>query len=212
MEGRDKAMPHIQIVHTRAEHIPALVELQILCYPTLADTSRLKVPHFESHLGIFPEGQWVAVDGTRVVGMSAGFRYTFDFEHPHHTFDEIIGYGYFTRHDPQGHHFYGADVSVHPAYRGRGISRLLYDARKEYVRRFGLRGIVTGGMIPGFAHYRDTMDAATYVSHVVAGEMFDPTLSVQLRQGFRVRGLLPNYLPETATDGWSVLLEWVWLV
>jgi hypothetical protein len=56
------------------------------------------------------------------------------------------------------------------------------------------------------------MDAATYVSFVVAGEMFDPTLSVQLRQGFRVRGLLPTYLSDTATDGWSVLLEWVWLV
>jgi len=53
------------------------------------------------------------------------------------------------------------------------------------------------------------MDAQTYVERVVAGEIFDPTLSVQLRQGFRVRALLPNYLPDSATDGWSVLIEWV---
>jgi hypothetical protein len=53
------------------------------------------------------------------------------------------------------------------------------------------------------------MDAHAYVGHVVAGRIFDPTLSVQLRQGFRVRGLLPNYLPDSATDGWSVLIEWV---
>jgi ribosomal protein S18 acetylase RimI-like enzyme len=202
-------MAEILIAHTRPEFIPQLVELQIVCYPTLADTSRLKTPHFENHLRIFAEGQWVALDGVRVVAMSAGFLYTFDFDHPHHTFDEIIDYGFFTRHDPQGQHFYGADVSVHPQYRGRGIARRLYDARKELVRERGLRGIVTGAMIPGFAQYKSAMDAETYVSRVVSGEIFDPTFSVQLRQGFRVRGLLPNYLPDTATDGWSVLIEWV---
>jgi len=202
-------MGDIVITNTQAEHIPQLVELQIVCYPTLADTSRLKAPHFESHLRIFPEGQWVALDGARVIGMSAGFRLTFDFEQPHHTFDEIIGFGYFTHHDPQGQHFYGADVSVHPEYRRRGISRRLYDARKDYVRRHGMRGIVTGAMLPGFAQHKASLDAPTYVARVVAGELFDPTLSVQLRQGFRVRGLLPNYLPDTASDGWAALIEWV---
>jgi ribosomal protein S18 acetylase RimI-like enzyme len=202
-------MAEILIANTRPEFIPQLVELQIICYPTLADTSHLKRPHFESHLQIFPEGQWVALDGKRVVGMSAGFLYTFDFDHPHHTFDEIIDYGFFTRHDPEGQHFYGADVSVHPEYRGRGIGRRLYDLRKAFVRQRGLRGIVTGAMIPGFAHHKTAMDAPTYVTRVVAGEIFDPTLSVQLRLGFRVRGLLAKYLPDTATDGWSVLIEWV---
>jgi len=202
-------MGDIRVINTRLEHIPYLVELQMVCYPTLADTSRFKAPHFESHLCVFPEGQWVALDETRVVGMSAGFLCTFDFEHPHHTFDEIIDYGYFTRHDPHGQHFYGADVSVHPAYRGRGIGRRLYDARKELVRQRGLRGMVTGAMIPGFARYKELMDAPAYVARVAAGEIFDATLSMQLRQGFRVRGLLPNYLPDTATDGWSVLIEWV---
>jgi GNAT superfamily N-acetyltransferase len=201
-------MGDIRIVNTQPEQIPHLVELQVLCYPTLADTSRLKAPHFESHLRLFPEGQWAALDGTRVVGMSAGFLCTFDFDQPQHTFDEIIDYGYFTHHDPRGQHFYGADVSVHPEYRRRGIGRRLYDARKELVRQVGLRGIVTGAMIPGFVHYKATMDAPTYVARVQAGEIFDATLSMQLRQGFRVRGLLPNYLPDTATDGWSVLIVW----
>ena len=201
-------MTEIVITHTQADLIPQLVELQIICYPTLADSSRFKAPHFESHLRIFPEGQWVALEGERVVGMSAGFLCSFDFDHPHHSFDEIIDYGFFTRHDPRGEHFYGADVSVHPKYRSRGIGRHLYDARKALVRQRGLRGIVTGAMIPGFAHYKATMDAPAYVGYVVAGEIFDPTLSVQLRQGFRVHSLLPNYLPDSATDGWSVLIEW----
>jgi GNAT superfamily N-acetyltransferase len=202
-------MNDIVIINTRPEHIPFLVDLQIVCYPTLADSSRLKAPHFHRHLQIFPEGQWVALDEDRVVGMSAGFLYTFDFNQPQHTFDEIIASGYFTRHNPHGQHFYGADVSVHPAYRRRGIGRRLYDARKAMVKRLGLQGMVTGAMIPGFAHYKRLMDAHTYVAHVVAEEIFDPTLSMQLRQGFHVRGLLPNYLPDSATDGWSVLIEWI---
>jgi GNAT superfamily N-acetyltransferase len=197
------------ITNTRPDLIPQLVELQIVCYPTLADSSRFKARHFESHLRIFPAGQWVALDGERVAGMSAGFLYSFDFDQPHHSFDEIIDYGFFTRHDPHGQHFYWADVSVHPDYRGRGISRQLYDARKQFVRQHRLQGIVTGAMIPGFAHCKAAMDARTYVARVEAGEIFDPTLSVQLRQGFRVRGLLANYLPDSATDGWSVLIEWV---
>jgi ribosomal protein S18 acetylase RimI-like enzyme len=202
-------MAEIVIAHTQTELIPQLVELQIVCYPTLADSSRFKAPHFESHLRVFPEGQWVALEGERVVGMSAGFLYTFDFEHSHHTFDEIIDFGFFTRHDPQGQHFYGADVSVHPEYRGRGLGRRLYNARKELVRQRGLQGIVTGAMIPGFAQYKSIMDAPTYVARVVTGEIFDPTLSMQLHLGFRIRGLLPHYLPDSATDGWSVLIEWV---
>jgi GNAT superfamily N-acetyltransferase len=202
-------MAEIVIANTQPDLIPQLVELQIICYPTLADSSRFKAPHFESHLRIFPEGQWVALDGECVVGMSAGFLCSFDFNHPHHTFDEIIDYGFFTRHDPQGQHFYGADVSVSPEYRGRGIGGRLYDARKELVHQRGLRGIVTGAMIPGFARYKAAMEAHAYVEHVVTGEIFDPTLSMQLRQGFRVRDLLPNYLPDSATDGWSVLIEWV---
>jgi GNAT superfamily N-acetyltransferase len=202
-------MAEVLITHTRAEFIPQLVELQLVCYPTLADTSRFKAQHFESHLRVFPEGQWIALDGWRVAGMSAGFLYTFDFDQPYHTFDEIIDYGFFTRHDPQGQHFYGADVSVHPDYRGRGIARRLYEARKSFVRQHGLHGIVTAAMIPGFAQHKSTLDAETYVARVVAGEIFDPTLSVQLRQGFRVRRLLPKYLPDAATDGWSVLIDWV---
>jgi GNAT superfamily N-acetyltransferase len=175
---------------------------------TLADSSRFKTVHFESHLRIFPAGQWVALDGERVVGMSAGFS-TRSTLRIRTTASTIIDYGFFTRHDPQGQYFYGADVSVHPNCRGCGISRRLYDARKELVRQRRLCGIVTGGMIPGFVQYKSVMDAETYVARVVAGNIFDPTLSVQLRQGFRVRGLLPNYLPDSATDGWSVLLEWV---
>ena len=194
----------LEVHRTGPEHAERLAELQRIVFPTLAAAQRFGADHYRHHVALFPDGQFCVVDGERVVGMTTTCRYHLDPQHLHHTFDEIIGYGFFTRHDPYGAHFYGADVSVHPVYRGRGIARRLYDARKALVRERGLRGIVTGAMIPGFVHYKTRMDAPTYVARVVAGEIFDPTLSVQLRQGFHVHGLLPNYLADSATDGWSV--------
>jgi hypothetical protein len=44
---------------------------------------------------------------------------------------------------------------------------------------------------------------------VVAGTLQDATLSFQLRNGFRVRGLIENYIEDSASDNWSTLIEWV---
>jgi hypothetical protein len=38
--------------------------------------------------------------------------------------------------------------------------------------------------------------------------MYDATLSFQLENGFRVAGLLENYLKDDSTDGWSALIVW----
>ena len=42
----------------------------------------------------------------------------------------------------------------------------------------------------------------------LAGELSDPTLTFQLRNGFEVRGLLANYIEDEADDGWATLIVW----
>jgi hypothetical protein len=64
-------------------------------------------------------------------------------------------------------------------------------------------------MIPGFAAHKETMTAHGYVARVVAGALYDPTLTFQLQNGFRVRGVLENYIEDPSTDNWSTLIEWV---
>lgn len=198
----------ITLDELKTEDAADLERLQEVCYPTIDRVHLLRRSHFEHHARLFPQGTIVAREDGRIVGLSSGFLLTFDFAAPQHTFDDITAGGSFARHDPAGLHYYGADVSVHPSSRGRGIGRALYDARKQLVRRLKRRGIVAGGLLPGFARYRHDMNVAAYVEAVVAGTVYDPTLTFQLRNGYRVRGILEDYLSDSASGNYAALIYW----
>ena len=197
----------LKLVALKPEHAEGLEQLQIACFPTLAPSERMRQEHFLSHAALFPEGNFVVLDGERVVGLGSGFLTDFDFS-AKHTFWETVSKGFYTRHDPNGMWYYGGDISVHPDYRGFGLGRKLYDARKEIVKRLKRRGIVAGGMLPGYAAHKSSLSVHDYVEKVITGELFDATLSFQLKNGFEVRGLLENYLDDEASDGWATLIVW----
>lgn len=207
-EAGTPAAGGIVIAPAREGDEEALEELQRECFPTLGVAELMRAEHFRHHREIFPEADLVARMDGAVVGLGSGFLIDFDFEAPGHTFREIIDDGWYGHHDPQGDWYYGADISVHPRLRGRGIGGMLYEARKELVRRLGRRGIVAGGMLPGYDRHRDRMTVPEYVRAVVAGAVRDPTLTFQLRHGFRVVGLLEGYLEDTASDDWATLITW----
>ena len=196
----------LAVMHTRPEHAEQLEELQRICFPTLADAERFKAPHYRKHLELFQAGQFVVLDGDRVVGATTTLRRHFDFAHIDHTFADIIQGGWLTSHEPNGDWLYGADVGVHPAYRGRGLATALYAARQETVWRLGLRGQVTAGMIPGYGAVKDRMSAEEYYRGVVDGRVKDKTLSMQLGLGFEPRALLAGYLNDPVCDNYSVLI------
>jgi GNAT superfamily N-acetyltransferase len=202
------AMSDITITNTRIEHIAALAEHQRICFPTLDPSEWMTAEHFTSHLRLFPEGQHVALDGDKVVGQSSTFRIAGARALNQHQYMDILGQSYFTNHDPNGEWLYGADMSVHPDYRGRKISTLLYNARKDLVRRLGLRGMVAGGMIPGYRNYRDRMGVAEYAIAVAAGTLIDPTLTPQLRAGFKLHGILYDYIDAGDLGNDATLIVW----
>ncbi|MGB7987092.1 MAG: aminotransferase class III-fold pyridoxal phosphate-dependent enzyme [Terracidiphilus sp.] len=196
----------LTLLNTQSEHCAQLEQMQFACFPTLDDDQRFKAKHYRKHIELFPEGQFVALDGDRVVGATTTLRLHFDLEHVNHSFDEIIAGGWLTSHQPDGVWLYGADIGTHPDYRGRGIAGALYAARQELVWRLGLRGQVTAGMIPGYNAHRSEMTVPEYYERVVRGELFDPTVSMQMKTGFEARGLLANYLNDPVCDNYSVLL------
>lgn len=198
----------IRIDTIKPSYAKALEQLQRDCFPTLAADELMSEAHFLKHCRLFPEGNFVALAGDRVVGLGSGFLIDFDFDHAQHSFQEIIAGGSYSRHDPRGEWYYGGDISVHPEYRRRGIGSRLYAARKEIVQTLNRKGIVAGGLIPDFAEYKDRFTVQQYVDRVVAGELRDSTLSFQLGRGFVVRGLLEDYIEDAASDNWATLIVW----
>ena len=198
----------LTVTTLRPEFFAQLEALQVASYPTLGPQELMRVAHFTSQYHHFAAGQIVVLDGERVIGQGSGFFTDFDFDHPNHTFREICDNFFFRTHNPDGAWYYGADISVHPDYRGRGIGKLIYRARKALVAQYNKQGIIAGGVLPGYEAHKAQLSVAAYVAEVVAGRLTDPTLSFQLREGFTVRGLLPNYLEDSASDNWATLIVW----
>jgi 4-aminobutyrate aminotransferase / (S)-3-amino-2-methylpropionate transaminase / 5-aminovalerate transaminase len=194
------------IMQTRAEHAEQLEALQRVCFPTLDDAQRFKAAHYLKHVELFEDGQFVVLDGDRVVGATSTIRVQFDFHHADHTFADIIQGGWLTSHQPAGEWLYGADMGVAPDYRGRGLGTALYAARQETVWRLGLKGQVIAGMIRDYGAVKERMPAQEYYRGVVEGRIRDSTLSMQLGVGFEPRALLANYLNDPSSDNYSVLL------
>ena len=186
----------------------ALEQLQRDCFPTLSANELMTEAHFLNHCRLFPEGNFVARAGERVVGLGSGFLIDFDFDHAQHSFQEIIDGGYYNHHDPNGDWYYGGDISVHPAFRRRGVGSRLYQARMDFVQALNRKGIVAGGLIPDYVKRKSDMSVQTYVDRVRNGELYDSTLSFQLGRGFQVRGLLENYIEDEASDNWATLIVW----
>jgi GNAT superfamily N-acetyltransferase len=191
---------------TGPEHADRLEELQRIVFPTLADDERFKARHYRHHVEQFPDGQLCVTDGANVIGMTSTIRLDFDFDHPTHTFAEVIEGGWLTSHRPTGRWLYGADLGTHPAYRGRGIARALYAARHDVVRRLGLDGQLTVGMPSGYGAVAHAVTADDYYAELVSGARVDPTVSIQLGIGFEPRGLIAGYINDPVCAGYGVVL------
>lgn len=196
--------------NTLKEDAVQLEALQYLIFPNLAEDEILHAPQYIKHLEIFPEGQFVICDKENIIAATTTMRYHFDInDQSHHTFFEIMGGGWLTTHDPDGEWLYGLDVGVHPFYRGKGLAKELYRARQYVCKQLGLKGQMTVGMLNGFYRQKDTMSIEMYFDKVRQGELFDPTVSVQLKVGFEITGLMTDYLndPTCGNAGAVMVLD-----
>ena len=56
----------------------------------------------------------------------------------------------------------------------------------------------------------EEMSAEEYVKRVINGELKDPTLSFQLKEGFSVMAVVPDYLPHDKESlGYAAIIEWI---
>jgi GNAT superfamily N-acetyltransferase len=199
------------IINSRLDLIEQLEAVQRACFPTLAENEIITAAHYAAHIRRFPEGQFAVIEQAtgRVVACSTDFRTkAVDLTHFDHRYIDMVDHNWLSHHDPKGDWLYGADIGVQPAYRRRGLATRLYQTRHALVRRLGLKGQVAGGLLRGYGQYKATMSAETYVAKVIAGDIFDPTLSVQLKCGFTVYGILHHYVDDPGCDGKAAFLVW----
>ncbi len=189
-----------------------LEALELASYPTADPQDLYSEASLRALATDFPEGCFAGFDSTdnnRLVAMGLGLRVQFDLSQPQHTIDDIVPHDPDrSGHDPEGPWYYGSGISVHIEYRRRGIGRELYQLRKSVCSQHNLRGIVAGGVMPGYADHRDSMSADEYIGKVAAGELYDPTLTFQQGNGFVLGPALPGYITDPAVNDYASLIVW----
>ena len=147
--------------------VPAVIELQMRAFPGLPPW---RPDQLTRHLEVFPEGQLVVSDSMgHVRGSASSLLIDWDDYAESANWSSITGDGSFDTHNPLGKTLYGADMGVDPEARQQGIGTALYEARKELIREQGLKRLLTGGRIPGYAKVAGRMTAKEYVAEVVDG-------------------------------------------
>ncbi len=206
----DRRMDAVVVRPTRMSDLPAIIDMGSQLYPGGEPWRR---EHLASHLEVFPEGQLVAEntrDG-RVLGMASSLIVNWDDYDFTGNWRHFTDRGYFTNHDPEhGRTLYGADIMVAPDAQGMGVGKKLYAARRELCRRLGLARIRAGSRLRGYHRVAAEMSAEDYVVKVIHGELTDPTLTFQLKQGFRVLAVIKGYLPDDPeSHGHAAVIEWI---
>ena len=203
------ALP-VSVRTTRSDDFDAIIEICRRVYPESPPWNRGQLA---SHLEVFPEGQFVAVDSEdgRVVGMASSLVVLWDDYDTGASWRDFTDHGMFTNHDPEsGRTLYAAEVMVDPDRQGRGVGKALYASRRDLARRLGLRRIRAGARLRGYHRYAHEMTALLYAEKVAHGELFDPTVSFQIKQGFRIIGVVSAYLRnDPESRGYAALIEWL---
>lgn len=161
-------------------------------------------------LNNYPEGCFVAILDEKVVGYCASMRIAGGIALAPHSWDEITGNGFGSRHDPTGDWLYGYEMCVDPKVRGTRIGRRLYEERRALAEQLELTGIAFGGRLPGLTRNRRKVEGPKdYLDQIVAGKIHDPVIRFQLANGFEPIGILDSYLPEDKKSrGFAAHMVW----
>jgi len=204
-----RSEPLFIVRQTQLDDLDQIIEITRAVYP---GSPPWTMTQLTSHLTVFSEGQFVAVNQTtgEIIGCAASLIIQWDDYDIAANWRNFTDSGMFTNHNPEGRTLYGAEIMVHPSYQGKGIGKLLYKTRADLARKLGLLRIRAGARLRNYHQYASQMNPDDYTLRVVKGEIFDSTLSFQLKEGFNVLEVVSDYLkndPESL--GYAAVIEWI---
>lgn len=207
MASKQEQHPSLVVRNARVADAPAIARLSGKVY---GEGAAYPTEMIRGQITNFPDGQFVAEYEQQIVGYCATFQVSGRLALQDHTWSEITGHGFASRHDPDGEWLYGMEVFIDPEYRNLRIGQRLYNERKKLCQYLRLDGIVFGGRLPGLSKRRHrNLTPEEYVQRVQDKEIRDPVLSFQLRNGFEFRGILHDYSAEDKESrGHAAHLVW----
>jgi predicted amidohydrolase len=208
IKNENKKYMKVEIAHLTITDYLDLKESMIEAYTTWGAYWR---DHQIAHLlEIFPEGQLcIKVDG-KLVGAALSLLINYKKLGDNHTYREATGSYTFSSHDPDGDVLYGIEIFIRPERRGLRLGRRLYDARKELCEKLNLRAIIAGARLPSYGQHAEDLTPKEYIEKVKNKDLYDPTLSFQISNGFHVRKVLKGYMPgDVESMEYAALIEWI---
>ncbi|MEZ4373884.1 MAG: bifunctional GNAT family N-acetyltransferase/carbon-nitrogen hydrolase family protein [Polyangiaceae bacterium] len=191
----------------RAEDIPAITECHRACYADYPVGELYDERLYQLQFEAFPEGQFLAEINGKVVGYATTLIVQLDGLAEDYTYNELTGASTFSTHDPVGDTLYGADIAVHPQYRGQGIAAKLYVPRRKLMKRYNLRRLLAFGRIPGYHDVAGKLTAEEYVAEVMSGKRKDSALTAHIKAGYKVLSVRLRYMSDPASVNYSTLIE-----
>lgn len=184
-----------------------LVDIMKASYTNIGGVWRTE--QLEKLISIFPAGQLAIEDKGKLVAFALTIIVDYKKYGDDHDYISITGNYTFNTHDPEGDVLYGIEICVHPEYRSLRLGRRLYDARKEVCEKLNLRAIVAGGRMPNYAKHAKKYKPGEYIRKVRDKSIYDPVLTFQLSNEFRVKKILTDYLPQDIeSHAYATLIEW----
>ena len=209
MAGGSKA--RLEVRQAKLKDVRAIGDLVRRAYDDLPAYTQGEI---RGQINNYRDGCFVAVLDGKIVGYCASMRLDERVALSDHTWDEVTGNGFGSRHDPTGDWLYGYELCVDPQVRGTRLGRRLYEERRALAERLDLTGIVFGGRMPGYSRAKRRKNNRAdspkeYLDLILEGKVHDPVLRFQLANGFEPAGILPKYLPEDkASRGNAVRMVW----
>ena len=198
----------IRYMNPQVDWVGGMTQLELSSFPTSDPEDLYNESELKALVEDFSEGCFVGFDQDNIVAMGLGIRVHFDLEKPLHTVHDIVPDNGTSGHHQDGDWYYGTSIAVSKQYRKRGIGNELYKLRKEVCQCFNLRGIVAGGVMPGYVDHKNDYSADEYIELVRKGELYDPTLTFQRDNGFQLVCALPNYIVNPEIDNNAALIVW----
>lgn len=187
----------------------AIIDICRRVYPT---EQPYTVEEIDDHRQVFPQGQFVAfeVNSNAVAGVHFTLRLRITDFHLDDSWDILTAGGTFLDHNPQGPTLYGADIMVHPGHQHHGIAHALTDQARFLVQAERLWRMVGASRLPGYGKHAATMRIEQYVAAVLSGKLFDPVLSIHLKDGWTAVKPIHGYLQhDEDSAGWAEVIQWV---